>query len=400
MRRATGLRLVVLGGVCAAIGLGIAFEPDRDAGPERVVAGLERAFTGPERPVALAPLASQALVSPPRKPVDTALAESAVADFRRRTLSPEPRSESSSRIAISGSRVGRIESNALVVVEPGTQKKRLAITLPGAFAVSAAPGALFAVGKDRLVVLDNGAREPRSMPRPSLFPESRLMPDLIDATRIWVRHPRSQSLFGYTLGPSPSNLLPLVDTVTLSGSDDGCFVALADGSFLHFTGGSWERLFVQGKRFEVEWPSTRARPFRALRAHRLDQFYVLAMDGELELYQFESTLLGSKLLRVWHRNIGPLPVDVVTSGDTVFLLRTERSERGELNWVLQVIHRKRPDVAIPLGATDAEAFQGDWHARLLGRFGLAASQRWVALGGTGQLRVWNAKTLEPVDLAK
>jgi hypothetical protein len=291
--------------------------------------------------------------------------------------------------------VGRIDSDALVVVEPGTQKKSLSVTLPGAFAVTAAPGALFAVGKDRLVVLDNGERTPRVMPRPSLFPDSRLVPDLIDATRIWVHHPRSRALFGYSLGPSTSMLLPLVDTVTLDGADDGCFVALADGSFLHFMDAEWERLFVQGKRFEFPWPRTGARPFRALRAHRLDHVYVLSTDGELALYQ-----LGTTLLRVWSRNIGPLPVDVVTSGDTVFLLRTERTQRDELSWTLQAIHRKRPDVVIPLGTSDAGAFQGDWHARLLGRFGLAASARWVTVGGTGQLRVWDAKTLEPVDVGK
>jgi hypothetical protein len=122
---------------------------------------------------------------------------------------------------------------------------------------------------------------------------------------------------------------------------------------------------------------------------------VLSTDGELALYQ-----LGTTLLRVWSRNIGPLPVDVVTSGDTVFLLRTERTQRDELSWTLQAIHRKRPDVVIPLGTSDAGAFQGDWHARLLGRFGLAASARWVTLGGTGQLRVWDAKTFEPVDVGK
>ena len=324
-----------------------------------------------------------------------ALAESAVADFRRRTLSPEPQHQPSSLIAVSGSRVGRVESDALVVVEPGTQQKSLSITLPGAFAVTAAPGALFAVGKDRLLVLDNGLRTPRVMPRPSLFPDSRLMPDLMDATRIWVHHPRSRALFGYSLGPSTSMLLPLVDTVTLDGSDDGCFVALADGSFLHFMVAGWERFFVQGKRFEFSWPSTEAKPFRALRAHRLDHVYVLSTDGELGLYQ-----LGTTLLRVWHRNISPLPVDLVTSGDTVFLLRSERTQRDELNWTLQVIHRKRPDVVIPLGTSGADEFQGDWHARLLGRFGLAASTRLVALGGTGQLRVWDAKTLEPVNVGK
>lgn len=394
MRRATGLRLAVLGGVCAAIALGIAFEPDRDERRERAAAsrdgfeqGVSSLGVGPERPVALA--------SSPRKKIDTAPAESAVADFRRRTLSPEPQREPASRIAVSGSRVAIIESDSLVVVEPGTQKKSIRVNLPGAFAVAGALGAVFAVGKDRLVVLDNGTPKPRVMARPSLFPDSRLLPDLMDATRIWVHHPRSHSLFGYTLGSSTSTLLPLVETVAFGGTDDGCFVALADGSFLHFMGASWEQLFVQGKRFEVPWPSTRARPFRALRAHRLDQVYVLATDGELERYQLET-----KLLRVWHRNVGPLPVDLVTSGDTVFLLRAERSQQEGLNWKLQVIHRNRPDVVIPLGSSGAEAFQGDWHAGLLRQFGLAASPRWVAVGGAGQLRVWDAKTLEPVEVGK
>jgi len=409
MRRVTGLRLVVLGAVGAAVGLGIVFDPDRGARPERAAGppravapsdalarGVSSSGVGPERPFSLSPLGSQALAEPPPpKPVDTAPAESAIADFRRRTLNPEPQREPASRIAVSGSRVGRIGSDALVVLEPGTRNKSISVNLPGAFAVTGALGALFAVGKDRLVVLDIGAQKPRVMPRPSLFPDSRLMPDLVDATRIWVHHPRSHSLFGYGLEPSTSTLLPLVDTVALSGSDDSCFVGLADGSFLHFTEAGWEQLFVQGKRFDFPWPSNRARPFRALRAHRLDQVYVLGTDAELELYQ-----LGPKLQRLWHRNVGPLPVDAVTSGDTVFLLRAERSQPEELTWKLQVVRRNRPDAVIPLGISDAEVFEGDTQARLLAQFGLAASARWVAVGAAGQLRVWNAKTLEPVDVGK
>jgi hypothetical protein len=223
------------------------------------------------------------------------------------------------------------------------------------------------------------------------------MPDLIDAARVWVRHPRSNSLFGYSLGPSTSALLPLVDTVTLSGSAEGSFLALADGSFLHFTGAGWERLFLKGKRFELPWSSTKAAPFRTLRAQRLDQIYVLGTDGELELYQ-----LNVPLVRVWHRNIGPLPVDIATSGDRIFLLRADRTPGGELGWTLQVIHRTRKDAFVPLGVggEDAEAFRGDWHGRLLARYGLAASPRWLALGGTGHLRVWDAKTLEPVGVGE
>jgi len=380
--------LTAVGVVGAGIGLGIAFEPARHA-PE---------------PEARAPLAHpdgshghESLLPPEAPPegVDTAPAESAVVDFRSRTLSPEPRGQPSPLIAISGSRVARIERDAVVVVEPGSRKERLTLRLAGAFAVGATPGALLAVGADRLLVLGTGESKPRSMPRPSLFPGSQLVPDLIDAARVWVLHPRSNSLFGYSLAASESALLPIVDTVTLGGALDGSFLPLADGSFLHFMGEGWERLFLKGQRSELPWPKTAAKPFRALRAQRLDQIYVLSVDGELGLYQ-----LGTPLSRVWHRNVGALPVDIATSGDTVFLLRTDRTHQDDLNWSLQVIRKKGEDVVVPLGKSDAVAFEGDWHGRLLARYGLVASPRWVALGGTGQLRIWDAKTLQPVDLGK
>ncbi len=234
------------------------------------------------------------------------------------------------------------------------------------------------------------------MPRPSLFPGSQLLPDLIDAERIWVRHPGFSSLFGYALSPSSAALLPLEETMTLSRAE-GSFLALADGSLLHFTGAGWEQLFIHGRRLELPWPKSNPVPFRTLRARRLDQFYVLSADGELGLYQ-----LAMPPGRVWQRNIGPLPVDIATSGDTVFLLRTERTRGDELGWLLQVIHPKREDVFVRLGdvGADAGTFEGDWYGRLLARYGLAASLRWVAVGGTGQLRVWDANTLEPVAIGK
>ncbi|HEU5074254.1 MAG TPA: hypothetical protein VFU02_08775 [Polyangiaceae bacterium] len=379
MRRATWLLLTALGVGGVGVGLGIAFEPDRrpPLPPPRVSA----------------PLAASAQEPVPAASIDTAPAKSSVAEFRSRRLNLEPQAGPSPGIAISGPRVGRIEQDSLVVVEPGTKKKSLTLTLPGAFAVVATPGALLAVGKDHLLVLANGERTPRSMSRPSLFPGSQLMPDLLDPGRIWVRHLGSNSLFGYSLGPGTPVRLPLVGTVTLSGAAEGSFLALADGSFLHFTGAGWERLFVQGKRFELPWSNAKATPFRTLRAQRLDQIYVLGTDGELGLYQ-----LGAPLSRLWQRDVSPLPVDIATGGDTVFMLRAARAGGDALSWTLQAIHRKRPDVLVPVGSEGVGAFRDDWYARLLARYGLAASSRWVAVGGTGQLRVWHAETLEPVDI--
>lgn len=384
--RAKWLLLTALGMGGLGVGLGIAFEPERRAPRPQVEATAPTASVAHESPLPPEPAA-----------IDVSPAASVVADFRRRTLNPEPQDQPSSLVAISGARVGRIEPDALVVVEPGAPKKRLKLRLPGAFAVAATPGALYAVGRDQLLVLGTGESKARSVPRPSLFPRSQLMPDLIDAARIWVRHPRSNSLFGYSLHDSAATLLPLEDTVMLGGAADGSFLALADGSFLHFTGEGWERLFLRGRRTELPWPKQKAAPFRALRAQRLDQVYVLGSDGVLELFQ-----LKAPLERVWQRDVGPLPVDIATSGDTVFLLRTERPQGGELRWTLQVMHRKRQDVSIALGSDDPEAgtFEGDWHGRLLARYGLATSPRWVALGGTGQLRVWDAKTLQPVHVVE
>lgn len=387
MRRTTWLLWVALGIGGIGVGLGIAFEPERRA---PVPAPAAKAAVPVGSLVQESPLPT---TSAP--PSDVNPAENAVAEFRRRTLNPEPREQPSSLIAISGSRVGRIEPDALVVVEPGTRRKRLTLSLPGAFAVAGSPSALFAAGKDQLLMLATGERKAKSMPRPSLFPRSQLLPDLIDAGRIWVRHPRANSLFGYSLHAGAGTLLPLVETVTLGGTPEGSFLALADGSFLHYTGEGWERLFLQGRRFELPWAAPKATPFRVLRAARLDQVYVLGSDGTLEQIQ-----LNAPLVRLWQRHIGPLPVDIATSGDRIFLLRADRSSSGELSWALQVIHKKREDVLIPLENAEAETFEGDWYRRLMARYGLATSSQWVALGGTGQLKVWDAKTLEPVHVGE
>jgi hypothetical protein len=121
--------------------------------------------------------------------------------------------------------------------------------------------------------------------------------------------------------------------------------------------------------------------------------YVLFADGKLERYQIEA-----HMLKAWSTDLGSLPVDVATSGDSVVLLRTDRKQPDVLNWTLEVIHPKRPPASVPLGPSDADAFWGEWHAQLLRRHGLATSSRWIALGGAGQLRVWDAKTLEPVPV--
>lgn len=373
-----GIALSVMAG---GVGLGLAIDPGTRA-PSATPRSPSVLGSGPQG-------FSEGL---PASEPDMAPAESAVADFRRRTLNPEPQRLPSSLIAISGARVGRIEPDALVVVEPGTRKPNLVFALPGAFAVAATPTALFAVGKDRLLLLGPGEKKPISMPRPSLFPDSVLMPDLNDSTRIWVRHVRSNSLFGYVLDTTEAALLVPVESMTLAGAADGAFLALADGSFVRYTGEGWERLFVQGKRFELSWPKHDVAPFRALRAHRLDQFYVLFADGKLERYQ-----IGTPMLKLWSTDLGSLPVDVATSGDSLVLLRSDRSKPDALNWKLEVIHPKRPAASLPLGASDADSFRGDWHAQLLRQYGLAASSRWIVLGGAGQLRVWDVKTLEPVS---
>src|SRR6187402_479504 len=168
MLRASWRWVVVLSALAGAIGLGIALAPSSSVPSSR-----------PKLPTAPGSGPQGFPEARPRVEVDTAPAESAVADFRRRTLNPTPQRLPSVRIAISGSRVARIEPDALVVVEPETRKPKLVLKLPGAFAVAATPTALLAVGKDQLLLLGPGEQKPTSMPRPSLLPESLLMPDLI-----------------------------------------------------------------------------------------------------------------------------------------------------------------------------------------------------------------------------
>lgn len=370
--------------VVAGAWLVLAFYPksERDqpelrprAAPEKVQQALER-------------LAE----APPRPSIDTAPAESAVAEIRRSRFAPEPRAHAAPQITVSGARVGLLQTDTVVVVEPGTDRPPLELPLPGASQIIAIPGGLLAVGKHQLMRLGNGEKSPQLLPRITLFPGSTIFADLIQRDRVWVHHSSMNELYGYGLEPGASALLPIVATVPLAG-DSGVFTALPDGSFINQTGSKWERLFAQGKRFELKGPSHSAPPFRALTARRLDQFFVLYRDGLIQRLQ-----IADKLHVVWSQSLGGLPTDIASFGDALVLLRTRRAAGGDLGWYLEVIRPNASSARLQLGVSSAESFRGDWHAHQLFTRGLAASSRFIALGGGDELRVWDSAELRPVPV--
>ena len=329
---------------------------------------------------------------PPRRDVDTSAAASALAAFRAERLTVVPRTSPAEHIAVAGARVGRLESDRLVVSEPGTTSPSLSLALPGAELIApAAGGGLLAIGKEQLLLLGRAQKTAQPFPRVTLFPGSMVLPDLIDTERLWVRHPGVSTLYGYTLEPDARGLLPIAAQFEFAEPSSGPFLALRDGSFIRSREDDWQRFFPQGKRFNLRGGHP-AKPFRALRAHRIDQFFVLYEDALIERLQIQD-----RLRVVWSHQLDAIPIDLVSAGNTLVLLTSERRGRT-LGWWLEVIRADGSETRLDVGDSEVDSFRGDWVKNQLKPRGLAASEQWVALGGPQGLRVWRLNDLSAVPV--
>ncbi len=324
-----------------------------------------------------------------RREPDVSLAQSAVAELRRRRLSIPPLSSPAGHIAASGRRIGRVTSRGLVVDELGSDQP-LHLALPHAELVVGSPLGLLAVGRESMLLLDRRQQKPQRFARVPLFPGSRVLADLIDRNRVWVSYPGTSKLYGYALDADAQGLLPIVQEFELHAEGASGLLPLADGSFIYRAASGWERFFPQGKRFQLDAPPSSSRPVRLLRARRIDQLFVLYADARVERLQIQE-----RLRVLWSRQLDRSPVDIVSTGNTLIALSTRHERDPGLVWELQVFASDSPEPRrIELGPSDPGSFNGDWVARQLNQHGLVASNDWVAVGGPERLRVWDLESLE------
>jgi hypothetical protein len=359
------------------------------------VAALIRFFTGSE---SLPPLPSpqaapsgelQRLAAGARKS-QPGVADSALSKLRRERLPIPNRLFSSTRIAVSGERVIRVTSEGVVVNDVhSTWEKE--VNLKGAFLVSRLPLlGLLAVGSDKMLVFDKGSVEPRTFPRVTVFPGSRLLPDLGSVDKIWVWHRGAETLYGYELANVVgAQLLAPERTTALPGFDGRLLTGLRDGSFLYTEGAVLLRWFVGGQPRPLSPIYEQAPLLRALLARRVDEFMLLYDDGTLELLHLQDRLKRRALYR-----FSQLPFDLVSTEHGAFALLASAREGGPRRWSLRFLSQKLEAIAEVELAPGPEAPGADWLEKETQDRQLAADGPWVVLGGADRLMVWDVRAVK------
>jgi hypothetical protein len=198
----------------------------------------------------------------PRPSIDTAPAESALVPLRSK-LSIPPRTFASEHLAFGGDRVARTVDTGVEIVqfEKGApEPKRWTVAAPGVRALFEMGASLGALVAGQVWLFDSGRQEPRRTPGVTMFPESRVFPDLVTRAHLLVLHPRTQSIYRYELADERGSLLPIDANHQLPEFDGRVFVALRDGSFVYSTEAGFTRLYASGrtKKLVVLRPFTRS----------------------------------------------------------------------------------------------------------------------------------------------
>jgi len=164
------------------------------------------------------------------------------------------------------------------------QEPRLLVTL--------ASGSLLAVGRRVSLRFDPGAEKAVSFGRPLLLPGAELLPDSIEAERVWVfdagssgntgaASQRGPTLASYRLETTGGGLPLPEKEVAFESPPGGSFGRTREGVWLYFTAARAERFSPSGHRLSaLKLPELPAL-VRVLPARRLDQCYLLAEPGRV-----------------------------------------------------------------------------------------------------------------------
>jgi hypothetical protein len=255
--------------------------------------------------------------------------------------------------------------------------------------VALAGGLAYAVGRSAALELALTGDEPGASPRgrPTLFPYSILLPDLIAPSELWVSHADDTKLYDHSFEASASGLLPPRAELDLVRFDQRALVGLRDGSFVFSAGRELGRSFPRGGPRWLRLPEEVRSVTRILRDKKMDRIWLVDGDGVVVLAALHERVRSLRRI-VTERRL----FDVAISENGIFTLELEKGtpvRRFSLaRYDLEGAEVWRTSFdRVPQAAGEDWAAGFEANVRLL----VPRSGAWVVVGGPDQLDVWNAE---------
>jgi hypothetical protein len=370
-----------------------------------VLAGCERGRGDPPEPGALpeapGPSSFENEVEAPASAATAKIAPevaSALVAIHDRRLAISAPVAPSQRLAFGKGMLGELSGDRLLVRSTTRAGEPVRIEVPRSRALTALPsGALVAVGSEAVYRLDPGSKKARVFKRMVFFPDSELLPERADDRFFWTVQRSSKTALKYALETTELSMLLGAAETALEAFDGRAIAMSRDGVFIYSTGSGIGRLVPRGKLTPIERPkdSSGLPIWRLVPAVRLDRVWVVAENGEVELWPLRPK---ASVLRRFR--LTPPPYEVAAGSGVLAVLALTQGGGKPRSFALQVydeqgVERFRHD----LPADPATAGE-DWLESVTRNKNLALSEAEdkVAVGGPGWLGAWDLQSGEPLEL--
>ena len=245
--------------------------------------------------------------------------------------------------------------------------------------VELAGGSVVAVGLERALRIDPGAKVPVRLPPVPWLPGTLLLPERRDSGMLWAVQAGGRSFLRQRLDLDPTRSFD--KAITLEGYDGGSVAALRDGALLYRSTDGVRRALPESRPHAFR---TQLEPWRLLPGRRLDQAWAIAPDGQVELWQ-----LADRLTVVQHFAAGAAPFSAAASSDFLALVVVDEPGNAERRFRLLAFDNEGALVlehALPPGPAESgedwtEVAVRDRHVAL------SDTEPFVAVGGPGSFEV-------------
>jgi hypothetical protein len=323
-----------------------------------------------------------------------AAANSALTELRARRLRLPPRRATAQLVAFGKGRVARLVEDAMVVLKTKDFTPESVISIADPRRVLALQdGSLLVAGREQLLRLPPGRRQPQAYRRIPILAESLVFRDRRHDHRFWLLHGIDPTLYQYELRPDDAILLGLKHFIKLEDFDRDGFVALKDGSFLYTAGEQVRRFFPHGKLLRLDTPLRACAVWRILTTYRIDRMWIVCDDGQLHLVQ-----LGPRLQVVRSHQLPSGPYDLAANDSHIADVRAVQPAGEPRKWWLTVVDRHGRELVNHALPNPSAPLAADWVQQETRNRSVALSRRppLVAVGGPTWLSVWNIKTGQQV----
>jgi hypothetical protein len=245
--------------------------------------------------------------------------------------------------------------------------------------VELAGGSVVAVGLERALRIDPGAKAAVRLPPVPWLPGTVLLPERRDSGLLWAVQTRGHTFVRQRLELDPTRSFD--KAITLEGYDGGPVTPLRDGALLYRSEGGVRRALPEGRPHSFATPFE---PWRLLPGRRLDQAWAIAASGHVERWQLSDRLFVLKRFEA-----GAPPFSAAASNDFLALVLVDEPGNAARHFRLRVFDEDGKLVlehALPPGPPE---FGEDWTEVAVRdrHVALSDTEPFVAVGGPGSIEV-------------